>query len=47
MRWEEDDPAGLFRIGSICGTIAAPVIIFILGPPLVVWLNAIGFAVGF
>jgi len=47
VKSEKDDPAGLFRIGSICGTVAAPTIFFILGPPLVTWLNAMGFVLSF
>jgi hypothetical protein len=45
--WDRDDPAGLWRIGTICGVIAAPVIVFVIGPYVVRWLNAMGVVTGF
>ncbi|CAN5460301.1 hypothetical protein BH10PSE14_BH10PSE14_38990 [soil metagenome] len=45
-RWDRDDPSGMWRVGTGCGVVAAPIIIFLIGPPLVTWLNAAGIALG-
>ena len=44
--WKRDDPHGTFLIGTAIGAIAAPLIIFLLGPPFVTWLNALGIVLG-
>ena len=41
-RWDRDDPAGLWPIGTACGVCAAPIIVFLIGPSFVTWLNAAG-----
>ena len=45
--WDRDDPGGLWPIGVICGILAAPAIIFLIGPSLVTWLNSAGIVIGF
>lgn len=45
--WDRDDARRLWPIGAACGTVAAPIIIFLIGPPVVRWLNAVGIIVGF
>jgi len=47
MRWEHDDPRRLQRVGSVMGAVASIVVVFALGPRLVLYLNSIGIAVGF
>lgn len=47
MRFDQDDPHGMLKTGSITGVLAAFAIVFGLGPPLVRWLNSIGFVAGF
>jgi len=37
-----DDPKGRQLGGLITGLLAAPLIIFVLGPIIVRWLNAMG-----
>lgn len=45
--WDRDDPGGLWPIGTVCGVFAAPIIVFLIGPPFVTWLNAVGIVLGF
>jgi hypothetical protein len=45
--WDADDPGRWRPIGLVAGMVAAPIIIFGLGPPLVAWLNARGWVIGF
>lgn len=40
--WDPDDPKKLQRVGFVLGAVAAPIIVFILGPILVKALNADG-----
>jgi len=40
--WEPDDPKKLRRFGFVLGVVAAPIIVFVLGPFLVDALNAGG-----
>ena len=47
MRWEPDDPREVQRVGATVGAVAAPVVIFLLGPSLVLNLNSIGIVTGF
>jgi len=41
--WDHDDPRRRQRWGYVAGVLATPLIIFVLGPILVRWLNARGF----
>jgi len=43
--WDRDDPAGSWPIGTVCGVCAAPIIVFLIGPPFVTWLNAVGIVI--
>ena len=45
--WDKDDANGFQTIGMVFGAIAAPIIVFLLGPPLVTWLNSAGVVTGF
>lgn len=47
MEWKPDDPNKVQRVGAILGAAAAPVVIFFLGPSLVVCLNSMGIVTGF
>lgn len=47
MKWDRDDPRGWGPVAAACGAIAAPLIVFLIGPALIVWLNSIGFVTGF
>ena len=47
MEWKPDDPRKVQRVGAILGAAAAPVVIFFLGPSLVVCLNSMGIVTGF
>jgi len=42
FRWEPDDPKRLQRVGSIVGTVAAPILVFVVGPAVVNALIAAG-----
>jgi hypothetical protein len=44
--WDRDDPGGLWPIGMTIGVLAAPAIIFLIGPSFVRWLNAAGIITG-
>jgi hypothetical protein len=46
-KWDPDDPKRLRRIGFLCGAVAAPIIVFILGPLLVDALNSNGIVLPF
>jgi hypothetical protein len=41
-KWDPDDPKRLGRIGFSLGAVAAPIIVFIVGPSLVNALNEVG-----
>jgi len=45
--WDRDDPGRRWPVGVVCGVLAAPIIIFLVGPSLVRWLNAVGIVTGF
>jgi hypothetical protein len=45
--WDQDDPKGLYKPAIAAGAVAAPAIVFLLGPHLVTWLNGIGFVLTF
>ena len=40
--WDQDDPKRLQRFGYGCGAVAAPILLFVLGPLLVKALNQAG-----
>lgn len=46
-KWEQDDPQKLAPWAMACGAISAPILVFLIGPPLVNWLNSIGVVTGF
>ena len=46
-KWDPDDPKRLRRMGSLCGALAAPIVVFIFGPFLVNALNAMGVVLPF
>jgi hypothetical protein len=46
-KWDQDDPKRILKWSAISGAVVAPVIIFLIGPSLVHWLNRIGFIVNF
>ncbi|HEY0312039.1 MAG TPA: hypothetical protein VGC56_06035 [Allosphingosinicella sp.] len=33
--WDGDDPKGLYRVGSLLGAVAAPTLVFLVGPVFV------------
>ena len=41
--WDQDDPSHMFKWPFALGALAAPVIVFRLGPCLIHWLIALGF----
>jgi len=41
-RWDQDDPKKIQRVGFWLGALAAPIVVFVIGPTLVKWLNAAG-----
>ncbi len=41
------DPGGVAKWGGLAGAVAAPALIFLLGPIVVGWLNAAGIVMGF
>lgn len=47
IRWKPDDPRKIQRVGMALGAVAAPLVIFLIGPTLVIGLNSIGFVTGF
>ena len=47
MKFKSDDPDKIQRVGVAVGAIAAPLIIFLLGPSIVHGLNSIGIISGF
>ena len=47
VQWDPDDPKRLRRVGSLCGALAAPIAVFILGPFLVNALNGRGVVLPF
>jgi hypothetical protein len=40
--WDDDDPRGRQLSGYVAGALAMPLIVFVLGPILVGWMNARG-----
>ena len=40
--WKNDDPIGLAKSNALYGTLIAPVVIFLLGPIVIGWLNRNG-----
>ncbi len=40
--WDEDDPKRVYRWGLAAGVLAMPIIVFLIGPVVVEWLNAHG-----
>ncbi|MDG2535637.1 hypothetical protein P6144_18390 [Sphingomonas sp. HITSZ_GF] len=47
VRWDHDDPRGLHRVGRRAGAVAAPILLFAIGPALVHALNAAGIVIPF
>jgi hypothetical protein len=45
--WDTDDPKGLYKPSIAFGALAAPAVVFLLGPHLISWLNQIGFVLHF
>jgi hypothetical protein len=39
-QFDSDDPNHVGPIGSYSGVLSAPLVVFVLGPPLINWLNA-------
>jgi len=46
LKWDKDDPSGVANHGFIIGALAAPALIFLLGPYIIHKLNAMGFVLG-
>jgi hypothetical protein len=46
-KYEADDPRHVGRWAFLAGVCFAPIAIFVAVPPLVSWLNRIGFVAGF
>ena len=47
MKWELDDPENLNRIASVAGALAAPLLVFVVGPTVVKSLVAAGVFLSF
>jgi hypothetical protein len=47
MKWKPDDPKKIQRVGMALGAVAAPLVVFLLLPSFVTYLNSIGFVTGF
>ena len=47
MKWKPDDPRKIGQVSTAIGSVLALLVVFVLGPPIVTYLNSIGFAKAF